>query len=248
MSSLSPDEPSDVPVADTRRARLIERANVNNVPLNTILVTIFVIAAVFFAGKLLYRLRDLILLLFVGGFIALILNPIVMRLQKWGIKRRGYAVLIVAFAAAIAFSLLAFAFGYPLVNAITHLANNLPTYVNNAEHGQGWIGHLISKYHVNQWVNANSAKLVSFANGLSKPALALGKGAISMLISLITLFAFVILLLLEGPKISNIILISLSPRRAPTRPGDWRADLPGRHWLRRRQSDPVGAPRGSWST
>ncbi|HEY5121231.1 MAG TPA: AI-2E family transporter, partial [Acidimicrobiales bacterium] len=214
MSSLSPDEPDNVPVADTRRARLIERANVNNVPLNTILVTIFVIVAVFFAGKLLYRLRDLILLLVVGGFIALILNPIVIRLQKWGIKRRGYAVLIVAFAAAIAFCLLAFAFGYPLVNAITHLANNLPAYVNNAEHGKGWIGHLISKYHVTQWVDANSAKLVSFAKGLSKPALALGKGAVSMLVALITLFAFVILLLLEGPKIRNVILISLSPARA----------------------------------
>jgi predicted PurR-regulated permease PerM len=214
VSSLSPDEPDAVPIADTRRARLIERANVNNVPLNTILVTIFVIVAVYFAGKLLYRLRDLILLLAVGGFIALILNPIVIRLQRWGIKRRGYAVLIVSFAAAIAFCLLAFAFGYPLVNGITHLANNLPAYVNNAEHGKGWIGHLISKYHVTRWVDANSAKLVSFARGLSKPALALGKGAISMLVALITLFAFVILLLLEGPKIRNIILISLSPARA----------------------------------
>jgi len=112
------------------------------------------------------------------------------------------------------FCLLAFAFGYPLVNGITHLANNLPAYVNNAEHGKGWIGHLISKYHVTKWVDANSAKLVSFARGLSKPALALGKGAISMLVAMITLFAFVILLLLEGPKIRNVILISLEPSRA----------------------------------
>ncbi|MDH2902928.1 MAG: AI-2E family transporter [Actinomycetota bacterium] len=214
MSTFSTDEPDDAPVTDTRRARIIERANVNNVPLNTILVTIFIIVAVFVASKLLYRLRDVILLLVVGGFIALILNPIVVRLQKWGIKRRGYAVLIVAAVAALAFGLMAFAFGYPMVNGITHLANNLPTYVNNAEHGKGWIGHLIAKYHVTRWVDANSAKLVSFAKGLSKPALALGKGAISMLISLITLFAFVVLLLLEGPKIRNIILISLSPARA----------------------------------
>ncbi len=214
VSSVPPDESATPRSSDTRRARLIERASVNNVPLNTILVTIFVIVAVYLAGKLLYRLRDLLLLLVVGGFIALILNPLVVRLQGWGVRRRGYAVLIVTVIAAIAFSLLAFAFGYPLVNGLTHLANNLPTYVNNAEHGKGWIGHLISRYHVNQWVSANSAKLVSFAKGLSKPALALGRGAISMLVSLITLFAFVILLLLEGPKIRNIILLSLSPARA----------------------------------
>ena len=76
MSSLPPDDFDDQSIPhDTRRARIIERAAVNNVPLNTILVTIFVIVAVFFTGKLLYRLRDLVMLLLVGGFIALILNP-----------------------------------------------------------------------------------------------------------------------------------------------------------------------------
>jgi predicted PurR-regulated permease PerM len=215
MSDHSSDQPEESrAVSDTRRARIIQRAALHNVPLPTILTTVAVIVAVYFAGKLLYRLRDLMMLLLVGGFIALILNPVVIGLQRIGVKRRGVAVLIVSILSAVVFSLLAFAFGYPLVNGLTHLANNLPTYVNNAEHGKGWIGHLIARYHVTTWVDANSAKLVSFARGLSRPALALGKGAISMLVTLLTLFAFVILLLLEGPKIRNIILISLSPERA----------------------------------
>jgi predicted PurR-regulated permease PerM len=215
MSTTPPPEPeSESVVSETRRARLFERAQVNDVPLKTILVTIFAVIVVYFAGKLLFRLRELMLLLLVGGFIALILNPIVNRLERGRLRRRGVAVLVVATATFIAFCLLALAFGYPLVNAFTHFADNLPTYVKNAEHGKGWIGHLIKKYHVTKWVDQNSAKLVSFAKGLSKPALALGKGAISVLVALITLFAFVILLLLEGPKIRNIILISLSPARA----------------------------------
>ena len=215
MSDHSSDQPEESRAgSDTLRARIIQRAALHNVPLPTILTTVAVIVAVYFAGKLLYRLRDLMMLLLVGGFIALILNPVVIGLQRIGVKRRGVAVLIVSILSAVVFSLLAFAFGYPLVNGLTHLANNLPTYVNNAEHGKGWIGHLIARYHVTTWVDANSAKLVSFARGLSRPALALGKGAISMLVTLLTLFAFVILLLLEGPKIRNIILISLSPERA----------------------------------
>ncbi len=215
MSTAPSDRPDGTPASpDTRRARLIQRAARNNVPLNTILTTIAVIVAVYFAGKLLYRLRDLMMLLVVGGFIALILNPAVIRLQKIGVRRRGIAVLIVSVASAVVFLLLALAFGYPLVNGLTHLANNLPTYVNNAEHGKGWIGHLIARYHITTWVDANSAKIVSFARGLSKPALALGKGAISMLMTLLTLFIVVILLLLNGPKIRNIILISLAPERA----------------------------------
>jgi predicted PurR-regulated permease PerM len=215
MSTIPPHEPEAESVAsETRRARLFERAQVNDVPLKTILVTIFAVVVVYFAGKLLYRLRELMLLLLVGGFIALILNPIVNRLEHGRLRRRGLAVLVVATGTFIAFCLLALAFGYPLVNAFTHFADNLPTYVKNAQHGKGWIGHLIKKYHVTKWVNQNSAKLVSFAKSLSKPALALGKGAISVLAALVTLFAFVILLLLEGPKIRNIILISLSPARA----------------------------------
>lgn len=215
MSTTPPHEPEAESVAsETRRARLFERAQVNDVPLKTILVTIFAVVVVYFAGKLLYRLRELMLLLLVGGFIALILNPIVNRLEHGRLRRRGLAVLVVATGTFIAFCLLALAFGYPLVNAFTHFADNLPTYVKNAQHGKGWIGHLIKKYHVTKWVNQNSAKLVSFAKSLSKPALALGKGAISVLAALVTLFAFVILLLLEGPKIRNIILISLSPARA----------------------------------
>ena len=76
------------------------------------------------------------------------------------------------------------AFGYPLVNGITHLANRLPTYVASAEHGTGWIGHLARKYHIQTWVQRNTPKLVSYAQSLSKPALTIGKAAVSLIIEL----------------------------------------------------------------
>ena len=87
-------------------------------------------------------------------------------------------------------------------------------YVNKAEHGKGWIGHLVRKYHIESWVNKNSPKLVSYAQNLSKPALNLGKGAISVIASLAAVFAFVLLLLLEAPKIRAAILGVMSPDRA----------------------------------
>ena len=193
---------------------MFERAAQNNVPLKTIWVTIASVVGVYFLGLALYRLRALLLLLVVGGFIALILNPMVDALQRRLLHRRGAAVLVVSLVTFAFFVLLAFAFGYPLVHALTHLADTLPVYVSNAEHGKGWIGHLFLRYHVTTWVTHNAAKLVSLANGLSKPALALGKGALSMLMTLITLSAFVILLLLEGPKIRTFIMQTISPERA----------------------------------
>ena len=77
---------------------------------------------------------------------------------------------MVTLLAIVAFAGLAYLFGYPLVNAITNLANKLPSYISSAETGKGWIGHLLLKYHVQRWVTQNAPKLVTYAQDFSKPA------------------------------------------------------------------------------
>jgi predicted PurR-regulated permease PerM len=198
----------------TRRDRLFEAAEAKHVSLRAILVTVAVVALAYVAGKLVYRLRDVILLMVVAGFIALVVNPVVLAVQRWVVPRRGPAVSIVTLLGLLVFAGLALAFGYPLANAITHLAHDLPTYISQAQHGQGWIGHLVTRYHVQSWVQKNAPKLVSFGQGLAKPALSLGKGALSLLISLLTIFILALLLLLEGPKMRASLLGMMTPARA----------------------------------
>jgi predicted PurR-regulated permease PerM len=200
----------------TRRARLWRSAASQGIPLRAILATAGVVVAAYLAGKLLYRLRDVVLLMAVSGFLALLLNPLVVLLQRWKVGRRGAAVAIVTFWAVVVFAGLAVAFGYPLVNAITHLANRLPIYVDQAQHGKGWIGQVIRRYHVQTWVQQNSSKIASFAQSLGKPALALGKGAVSLLVALTTIFFLVVLLLLEGPRMRAWLISNMTPQRAAT--------------------------------
>ena len=88
--------------------------------------------------------------------------------------------------------------------------------MDQAQHGRGWIGQLIRRYHVQTWVQHNSAKITSFAQGLGKPALALGKGAVSLLVALGTIFFLVLLLLLEGPRMRTWILSNMTQERAAT--------------------------------
>ena len=185
-----------------RLARLFEAADRRHVPLRTILVTAGVVVAAYVAGKLIYRLRDIVLLMLVAGFVAMLLNPAVAKVQR-RVPRRGLAVTIVTLWGALVFIGLVAAFGVPLVNGITHLAGRLPGYVVSAQHGGGWIGHLVARYHVQSWVQRNTPKLVGYAQSLSKPALTVGKGAVSLIIELFTLFVLVLLLLLEGPKMWN---------------------------------------------
>src|SRR6516162_830283 len=202
--------------SQTRRARLWRSTESQGIPLRAILVTVAVVVVTFMAGKLLYRLRDVVLLMAMSGFVALLLNPLVVALQRWRVPRRGFAVAIVTFWAVLVFAGLAIAFGYPLIHSATHLADKLPSYVDQAEHPHGWIGQLIRRYHVQTWVQHNSAKIASFAQSLGKPALALGKGAVSLIVTLGTIFFLVLLLLLEGPKMRAWILNNMVPERAAT--------------------------------
>ena len=195
-----------------RLARLFQAADRRHVPLRTILVTVAVVVATYLAGKLIYRLRDIVLLMLVAGFVAMLLNPVVAKVQR-RVPRRGLAVTIVTLWAALVFISLAAAFGVPLVNGITHLADRMPGYVASAEHGNGWIGHLVARYHVQSWVQRNTPRLAGYAQSLSKPALTVGKGAISLMVELFTLFVLVLLLLLEGPKMWTWTLGQLAPGR-----------------------------------
>ena len=199
---------------DTRRARLWQAAESRGIPLRTIFTTVGVVVLAYFAGKLIYRLRDVLLLLVVAGFIAVVLNPMVVALQRWKVPRRGFAVTIVTVWALLAFAGLAVAFGYPLINGITHLADRLPGYVASAEHGKGWIGQLARRYHIQTWVQKNVPKLVSYGQALGKPALSVGKGAVSLMISLATIFILVLLMLIEGPKMRTGVLGLMAPERA----------------------------------
>ena len=197
-----------------RFARLWQAADKRRVPLRTIVAAVVVVVIFYLSGKLIYRLRDVFLLIVVAGFIALLLNPLVLLLQRYVVRRRGFAVGIVTLLALVVFVALAYAFGNPLVNGITDLANKLPSYVASAESGKGWIGHLATKYHVQRWVSQNAPKLVTYAQDLSKPVLSIGKAALSLLIELLTIFILVLLLLLEGPRLRRGFLGLLSPGQA----------------------------------
>ena len=200
---------------ESRRDRLWDAAAARGVPLLAILSTVVVVVVVFLAGKLIYKLREIVLLMVVAGFIALLLNPVVVLLQRWKVRRRGLAVAIVTVFAVIVFIGLAALFGYPLVNGLTHLTHKLPTYVRQVEQGKGALGRLSRRYHVQRWVDKNLVpKLSSFAKNLSKPALTLGKAAVSLLFALFVIFVLVLLLLLEGPKLRRGILGMMQPERA----------------------------------
>src|SRR5690349_1931425 len=94
---------ADAPPPPTRRARLWAVAESRGIPLRAILVTVGVVVATYMLGKLLYRLRDVVLLVAVAAFVTVLLNPLVVALQRWKVPRRGLAVAVVTLWAMIVF-------------------------------------------------------------------------------------------------------------------------------------------------
>jgi predicted PurR-regulated permease PerM len=182
--------------------------------LATILVSVAVVVGVFLLGQLAYRLRTVLLLILIASFLALILNPLVLLLQKIGLRRRGLAVTVVVLVGALCFLGLAAAFGYPMTNGVSHLSVQIPGYVADAEHGRGVIGRLVQHFHLQQWVSTNAPKLHDLGTNLAKPALAVGKGALTLLAEMLAVFTLVALLLLEGPRMRAWLLGTMPREQA----------------------------------
>ena len=210
VGTAAPDRPS----GGTRWTLLRGAAESRGIPLRTIIAVISLAAVIYVGAKVLYRLRDIVILLAVSGFIAVILNPLVVMLQRRIAPRRSVAVAIVTVSGVLILAGVVMGCAYPLAGGISRLVSQLPGYVASAEHGKGWAGHLLHRYHVQAWAQRNAPMLMNVAQGFGKSALAVGKNAVSLAATLTTVFALTVLLLLEGPKLRAGILARMRPERA----------------------------------
>ena len=139
----------------TRRERLFAAASAKGVPLRTILTVDAVVIITWVLYRLLGRLREVILWILIAAFISLVLNPAVNFLQRRRL-RRGTAVAWSWPVALLVFMGLLGLLGYPLVNSLTHVAERLPTMVDQVEKGHGWLAHTLQRFHLLSWVQKNA--------------------------------------------------------------------------------------------
>jgi predicted PurR-regulated permease PerM len=199
-----------------RRDRLFAAFANKGVPLRTILTIDAVVIVTWVLYRLIGRLREVILWILIAAFISLVLNPAVVALQRWRLKR-GSAVALVFVAAVLAFAGLLVLFGYPLVNSLTHFAEQLPHMISDLKKGHGTLAHLLDRVHLLSWVQKNAPKIQTAAHNLSKPALSvgtnLGKAVFSTILALTTIGFLSLFMLIEAPAIRRGFLGSLAPKR-----------------------------------
>lgn len=205
--------------ADTYRGRMWAAAERRGVPLATILTTLVVGFALLDADLLvvllLWVLRTIILYTVIALFLALVLSPAVHLVERIGASR-GVAATVVFIGAVVAFAGVVVLFTAPLVHAVSHFAKQLPTLIQQAEHGRGRLGHLLQRFHLRAWVAKNAPKIAGDVTRSLKPAQALSVGAtaVSSLVALGTIAVLTLFLLLESPNIQRGLLSTMQPARA----------------------------------
>ncbi|MHB1548311.1 MAG: AI-2E family transporter [Acidimicrobiales bacterium] len=199
-----------------RRDQLFAAAEAKGVPLRTILTIDAVVVATYVLYRLVGRLREILLWLLIASFISLILNPAVVWLEHHRL-RRAAAVSVVFLLAVLAFAGIAGLFGYPLVNALTHLAERIPEMTRQLKKGHGGLARALQSVHLLSWVQHNAPKLAQYAHSLSKPALSLGtnlgRAVFSTIVALLTITFLTLFILLEAPRIRAGVLGTMRPDR-----------------------------------
>ena len=198
-----------------RRERLFAAASARGVPLRTILTIDLVVIATWVLYRLIGRLREVILWMLIAAFISLVLNPAVVALQRHRFRRGAAVGVVFAVAVGIFAGLLAL-FGYPLVNSLTHVAERLPTMVDQVQRGHGWLAHTLQRFGLLKWVQNNAPRLKDAAHNLGKPALSvgtnLGKAVFSTILALTTIAFLSLFMLLEAPLLRRSLLANMHPR------------------------------------
>src|SRR5689334_3801185 len=169
--------------------------------LRTVLSLLAIIIGVALTLEVIWIARHVLTWVVISVFLALALNPLVGWLQRRGLKRRGAAAGAAYLLAIVFIVAISFTFVPTLVSQVNDFVQKLPDYAHDVTHGQGRLGFLETKYHIQERIekavrNGGATKVL----GLSGVALSVAKGVITIVVAAVTIIFMTFFMILEGPQ------------------------------------------------
>ena len=176
-----------------------------HVPVRTIMATIGLVLATIVAIRLVQLLSNVIGLLIVAAFFAVLLTPAVDFLERKRM-RRSLATIVVFLLGITLIGLMIAAFVQPIAREVDDFVENFPTFVEDAREGRGAVGRLVQRFNIDTYIEDNQAALERQLRNAGAPALTVARTIASGVFTFVTILVLAFLMILEGPKITASVL------------------------------------------
>jgi predicted PurR-regulated permease PerM len=203
---MDPEAPKAAPLQNFIDSRRSDRRR-ESVPVKTILATIGIVILTYLSWRLVLQLQNMIELIFIAVFFAMVLNPAVDFVERRAHMRRGLAALTVFLVGLVLFGLLMYLFITPLVHQTQQLIDKAPQMVKDAQEGRGTVGHIVTKYNLDDWVDKNQTKLREAASHSTGSIVSIASTVASTIATLLTVLVLAFMMLLYGRDMIKVPLI-----------------------------------------
>lgn len=192
----------------------------NDVPWRTILATIGLVGVAVLLLVAVYIASRVVIWITVAGFFAVVLARPVGWLQGRYHLRRGPAIGLVVGATLGMFVGLVALFVLPVRTQLVTVLTDLPGTVQQAAAGQGPVGRVVSRLHLEQLVKDNQESLTRAADSVQGSFPSIIQQAVQMLVVFVTIAVMTCLMLSQSNALSRTATRSL-----PMRHRAWIADV-----------------------
>ncbi|MEP7202264.1 MAG: AI-2E family transporter [Ilumatobacteraceae bacterium] len=196
--------PSGPPGHDVGEIAPVTKSNTwSDVPWRTIVGAVAVVVATFLLFYLLLAAARIVTWVAIAGFMAVVLAPVVTRLEDRLHGRRSLATGTVIVGTLVALLGVLALFIMPVRTQLVSIITDLPGTVHDAADGRGPIGNIVHKLGIENYIRDNEGKLASAANRLSDSSFEYAQMALSAAFAFVTVTLLTFLFLSQSAAIGR---------------------------------------------
>lgn len=189
----------------------VDRPERPPVPVRTILATIGLVLATLIAIRMVQLLTNVIGLLVVAGFFAIVLTPSVDFLERKGMRRSMATILVFLVGLGVLAGMLTL-FIQPIVREVNDFIDDFPQFVESAREGRGPIGRLVQRFDIDTFIEKNQQQWQDSLRNAGAPALSVVRRVAGGVFAFVTILVLTFLMVLEGPKLTAASLVAIGQR------------------------------------
>lgn len=183
------------------------------VPWRTIIATVGVVSITYVLMVVVLTATRIVTWVVIGAFFAVVLAPVVGRVQNRMGGRRTLATSIVVFSALASLVGLTLLFVMPVRTQLVNIITDLPGAVRDAADGRGPIGNLVKRLNIESFVQDNEASLSRAATRLSESPFDAAQVVLEVVFGFLTITVLTFLFLSQSQAIGRAALNLIPMRR-----------------------------------